>query len=184
MEQWKEIPNYEGIYEASNYGRIRTKYGKTTYTEKHGVRVWKQRVLKTKVQKRKCSDFSDERVMLWKDGISRTWLVSRLIALTWCKGYKDGLTVNHIDGNPMNNHASNLEWISHKANITKGFEDGLYSTQLPCELVDSCGNKVVFKSRSSASRFLGRTNSYVATALLRKRYKLRAKNGEEYMLIA
>ena len=44
-EMWKDIPNYEGIYQASTFGRIRTCEGKTTYTKRHGIRHWKQRIL-------------------------------------------------------------------------------------------------------------------------------------------
>ena len=45
-ETWKDIKGYEGIYQASSFGRIRTVEGKTTYTERHGVRHWKSRILK------------------------------------------------------------------------------------------------------------------------------------------
>lgn len=48
MEDWKDIPGYEGIYQASNEGRIRSAPDKTTYTERHGVRHWKSRILKQK----------------------------------------------------------------------------------------------------------------------------------------
>ena len=45
-EIWKDIPNYEGIYQASNLGRIKTAPNKITYTKRHGVRHWKSRILK------------------------------------------------------------------------------------------------------------------------------------------
>jgi len=51
LEQYKAIKNYEGIYEVSNKGNVRTVEGKITYTEHHGVRHWKQRVLKPKTDK-------------------------------------------------------------------------------------------------------------------------------------
>nr|DAW95243.1 MAG TPA: NUMOD4 motif protein [Bacteriophage sp.] len=47
-EIWKDIPDYEGIYQASNLGRIRTAPNKTTYTELRGVRHWKMRIMKGK----------------------------------------------------------------------------------------------------------------------------------------
>lgn len=127
MERWKDVPGYEGIYQASDTGLIRTKPGKTTYTERHGVRHWKTRVLKFKYQTRKGNQGKrDAKVSLWKDGKEKTWLVARLIALAWCDGYADGMTVNHIDGDPENNACSNLEWITHAENIKKGWADGLY----------------------------------------------------------
>ncbi|WHA08812.1 NUMOD4 domain-containing protein [Enterococcus montenegrensis] len=44
-EVWKEITGYEGLYEISNLGRVRTAKDKTTYSEMHGKRTWKQRTL-------------------------------------------------------------------------------------------------------------------------------------------
>ena len=76
---WRDIPEYEGIYQASNYGDIRTVEGKTTYTKLHGKRVWKSRVLKGKGD-----HFTPgRRVSLWKDGKSKDYLVSRLVAMTF-----------------------------------------------------------------------------------------------------
>nr|DAL08116.1 MAG TPA: homing endonuclease [Caudoviricetes sp.] len=128
QEQWKDIPGYEGLYEASNTGEIRTKLGKTTSSARSSKRVWKQRILKQKHQKRiRCAaGYTDARVTLWKDGEEKTMLVSRLVAMAWIPGYSKNLTVNHIDGNPMNNNASNLEWCTRAENIRKGFANGQY----------------------------------------------------------
>lgn len=179
MEKWKDIPGYEGIYQASNTGEIRSVDGKTTFSSRHGVRVWQQRILKQKYHSRKQTSKSDARVTLWKDGSPRTLLVSRLIALTWCSGYSNGMTVNHIDGNPENNHASNLEWVSRAENIRLGFETGLYPTQKSCILIDKNGNRRMYRSQSEASRSIGRTNSYVANCLLKKRPIL-SSDGDVY----
>ena len=126
MEEWKAIPGYEGLYEASNLGRIRTAEGKVTYNTRFPHRVWKQRIMKFKYAMRKSGDHMDARVCLWKDRKEKTFLVSRLIAMTWCDGYSDGLTVNHKDGDTLNNCPENLEWISLADNIRHGFSKGLY----------------------------------------------------------
>ena len=127
MEQWRDIPGYEGLYQASTDGRIRTAKGKTTASSRFPVRVWKQRIMKFKYQTRKSGGKKDARVCLWKEGKEKTFLVARLVALAWCDGYEDGLTVNHKDGDPLNNHPENLEWISLADNIRHGFKTGLYS---------------------------------------------------------
>ena len=180
MEQWKSIPGYEGIYEASNEGRIRSVEGKTTQSSLHIARVWKQRIIKQKCNLNH-KGRKDFRVELWKNGTHKTWLVSRLIALTWCDGYMEGLTVNHIDGNPLNNYASNLEWISLSDNIHHGFETGLYSTQRGCVLVNSLGEKKSFRSQSQASRWIGRTNSYIANCIVKNR-TIKSINGSIYFI--
>ena len=125
MGEWKDIPGYEGLYQASINGEIRTCEGKTTSNARYGSRVWKQRILKfkTSINKKGRLDF---RVELWKDGKHKTFLVSRLIALTWCEGYQDGWTVNHKNGVSTDTRAENLEWLSHGDNIRHGFANGLY----------------------------------------------------------
>lgn len=162
LEQWRSIPGYEGIYEASDIGNIRTCEGKVTSSARFAHRVWKQRVLKQKYGWRKGKKNKDARVSLWRDGRARTWLVARLVALAWCSGYYDGATVNHIDGNPLNNKAENLEWVSISENIRKGFEEGLFHCEIAIELVDKKGNRKQFRLMASASRFLGKSSGYIS----------------------
>jgi hypothetical protein len=145
MEEWRDIPGYEKLYQASTLGNIRTCEGKTTSSARFAKRVWKQRVLKQKLTRNRYGR-ADARVNLWKDGVEKTMLVSRLVAMTWCSGYAEGLTVNHINGDPMDNRADNLEWLSRAANIRHGFDNGLYKNWRPVqenvrrkvERVDAC----------------------------------------------
>ena len=155
MENWRDIPGYEGIYQASDCGRIRTCDGKVTGNMRCPHRVWKQRILRQKIQVRQgSSGYADARVDLWKNGEKKTLLVARLVAMAWCEGYADDLTVDHIDGNTENNHADNLQWVSRAENIRKGYSQGFYP-QIHVILVDEEGNKMMFRSLRSASRFLG-----------------------------
>lgn len=161
MEQWREIPGYESIYEASTDGRIRSCDGKVTRSARFDHRVWKQRIIKPKFQHRKNTDKVDARVTLWKDGKEKTHLVARLVALAWCTGYFDGATVNHIDGNPLNNKPENLEWVSLAVNIRHGFTTGLYPMK-SCTLINPEGEKFEFQSQAEASRFLNRNQKYIS----------------------
>lgn len=170
MERWKDIPGYEGIYEASNCGRIRTAKGKTTFSKLHGIRHWEQRVLKQKYESRKGGEKKDARVMLWKDGKESTYLVSRLVAMTWCDGSQRELTVNHIDGNPTNNRAENLEWVTRAENIRHGFETGLFP-QKCVTVTDANGGVFEFQSMASASRYLGRNDGYVSGLIAKGKTK-------------
>lgn len=167
FEFWKDIPGYEGLYQASTIGRIRTCEGKTTSSARFEKRVWKQRIIKQKALMNKKGRI-DPRVSLWKNGLEKTWLVSRLIALTWCEGYADGLTVNHINGNTLDNSKGNLEWVTLSENIKKGFAEGLFSNnQIPVTLSNERAS-FDFDSMATASRFLGRNEKYISLCLKRK----------------
>ena len=160
MEKWKDIPDYEGIYQASNLGRIRTSPGKITHTKKHGDRHWESRILKTRGKQ-----VSGYRVALWKEGNLKDWLIARLVAMTWCDGYSEELTVNHINGDRFDNRVENLEWLTLKENIRHGFRTGLYP-QTKVKLTNiSNGEIIEFVSMSAASRFLGRSSGYLSNLI-------------------
>ena len=173
MDKWKDIPGYERLYQASNQGIIRTAPGKTTSNARYEKRVWKTRVMKGRGK-----SLVGWRVGLWKDGVCKSWLVARLVALTWVEGYKDGLTVNHINGNRFDNRVENLEWLTLAENIRHGFETGLYSNNQKRVLLydHRSGNQKSFDSMSEASRFLGKSNGYVSNAI--GKGKLRSRNIE------
>lgn len=175
-ETWKDIPGFEGLYQASTFGRIRTAPGKTTFSKRYGrARHWKTRILKGRGQ---CK--SGYKVALWRDGKPFDYLVHRAVALTWVPGFVDGMTVNHINGDRFDNRVENLEWLSLKENIQHGFLTGLYPTR-PVTLIDSQGVPYTFNSCANADRFLGRSVGYLSGRLCagRKRasgYEIRAHN--------
>ena len=158
-EIWKDIPGYEGIYQASNYGEIRTVEGKTTFSKLHGKRVWKSRVLKGRGD----NPITGRRVNLWKDGTPKGYLVARLVATTFLGAPPKGFTVNHKDGNRLNNNIDNLEWLSLADNIRHGFATGLYP-QTSVTLVSS-DSTLMFRSFAQASKFLGRNKGYISNCV-------------------
>lgn len=179
-EEWKPIPGYEGIYDASNFGRIRSTPGKVTSSALYPERHWKTRVLKTKRQRP--PGRGDERVTLWKEGTSKDHLVSRLVASAWIGVPAQKMTVNHINGDFTDNRPENLEWVTLQDNIRHGFETGLYaSTQNPVALTDKNNNSFQFSSMSEASRFLGREDHYVSGAYRNGRVA-RSSSGETYSI--
>lgn len=163
MEIWKPITGYEGIYEVSNTGDIRTCEGKTTYTEKHGVRHWKQRVLKQKTDR-----YGYKRVCLYKNGKPKDFLVHRLVADMFCEKSKDKIIINHIDCDPANNNATNLEWCDYRHNLMHAFKNGLNNSPNKTILVNKITNeKFEFISRAEASRFLNHNPGYISLLLKR-----------------
>lgn len=176
-EIWKPIPGYEGIYEASSLGRIRSAPGKTTSNARFTRREWKTRVLKPK---RETSAREDERVSLWRDGQKKDYLVARLVAAAWYGAPADGMTVNHKNGNYLDNRPSNLEWVSLADNIRHGFSTGLFSSvQKPVVLAGN-GEETAFDSMAEASRFLGRCSQYVSGAVAKRKPYVSSITGEIY----
>lgn len=168
--EWRDIPGYEGIYEASDTGQIRSKDGKVTHSVRHGKRVWKGRILKQKVSKDNTC-----RVALYKDKKVKTCLVHRLVAMTFIPKPDGKEYINHIDGSRLNNAVTNLEWCDHKENNNHAFDTGLISTGKKVILVhkETC-EPFYFRSMSRASAFLGYGETYLANHL----YQGKAEIGD------
>lgn len=184
MIEWKAIPEYKGLYEASSDGQIRTVIGKTTSSARSKKRVWKQRVLKQKPKKYK--NRIDMMVTLWKDGKPHYHLVSRLVATAFCgDNLESDLTVNHKDGNPLNNSADNLEWVTRTENIRYGYRNGQFSSICKSiKLYDKNGN-IVKECRSTVEvdRWLERYRGYTSKSILAGHTTLTSKNGDVYSTV-
>ena len=80
MEVWKEIKGYEGIYEVSNHGRVRTHKDKITHSTYHGARKWKQRLLKQMNVTSRGNTKKRSYVELYKNKKRKRANVARLVA--------------------------------------------------------------------------------------------------------
>lgn len=179
IEIWKDVVGYEGIYEVSNHGRVRTKEGKVTHSDRHGIRVWKPRVLKEKNPKGR-----DVRVSLWKDKQNKSFLVHQLVGKAFLPMLPGKECINHIDGNPRNNHVSNLEWCNHLENSRHAFENGLMNTNMEVKLIHiKTGIEYEFISKARAGIFLGRSHGYISGITSRGKDVAVHKNGDKYKII-
>ena len=166
IEEWKDVVGYENIYEVSNQGLVRTKLGKTTYTEHHGIRHWGQRILKQKISKDK-----NHRVSLYKDGIVTTCLVHRIVAFAFIPTIDEKVFINHMDGNRDHNYISNLEWCNPTENNNHAFNTGLIKTGKMVSLTNlKTGETTKFRSQAKASQFLGRGCSYVGEKIRKNQF--------------
>jgi len=98
IEVWKPIDGFDGYF-VSSFGQVRSE-------RRNKVTILKQQLLKTGYLF----------VGLSREGKGNSKKVHRLVAETFL-GKKDGLHVNHIDGNKLNNKLSNLEWITGTENL-------------------------------------------------------------------
>lgn len=116
-EIWKSIKGYEGYYEVSNHGNVRTVTRFISNSGKHGM-WYKSRSLKFNVDKDGYNT-----VALQKDGKVKRVKVHRVVLSTFTDD--NDMQVNHIDGNKSNNHVNNLEWVTCSENIKHAFNIGL-----------------------------------------------------------
>lgn len=168
---WKDIKGYEG-YQVSDTGLVRT-YNKITYTSHHGIRHWKDRILSPKIR-RDGKRGGDARVDLWKNGKSKTFKISRLVAFTFFDEDIDNhnLTVNHKDGDWTNNNLDNLEIISLADNIRHAFKNGLMPTNQPIKIINKASNEVnCYNSLSKASIVIGKNIGYIANQIKKNKFE-------------
>jgi len=166
-EKWKPIRGFHGWYEVSNLGRVRSPEGRVTGGRQHPHRVWRERILRQKSRIRPGSqDRVDLYVSLRRDGKSRNYLVSRLVAKAFCPGYRRGLTVNHKDGDSTNNRADNLEWVTNEENVRHYIRNGFVKGYKRCSLVFPDGTVKSYISMAHASRDIGHCRTYIVNKLM------------------
>ena len=112
-EIWKDIPDFEGLYQVSNFGRIKSLERKEFMARNNCYKVRKERVLKANITTK-----GYERVRLYKNGKGKNIFVHRLVAIVFIKNPNNHPIINHIDEDPLKNHVSNLEWCNHSYNAT------------------------------------------------------------------
>lgn len=106
FEIWKDIKGYEGLYQVSNLGEIKS------LCRKKGFLIGKEKILKpTKNNKGYLY------VTLRKSMQSKKMLVHQIVALTFINNPNKCKILNHKDGNPSNNCVDNLEWCTQKYNV-------------------------------------------------------------------
>ena len=102
METWKDIINYENKYQVSNLGKVRS------LLDCRGNILSVPRILKDAKNNR-----NYHFVQLCKNGITKGFLVHRLVGMSFIDNPENKLTIDHIDKDKSNNQASNLRWATN-----------------------------------------------------------------------
>ena len=110
--EWKDINGFEGKYQISEDGRVRS-IGRVV-KNKCGTMTVNERILKPWID-----TWGYKNVCLCNDGKCQSKKVHRLIAEAFVPPYS-GEQVNHIDGDKLNNSIENLEWCTNNYNINYG----------------------------------------------------------------
>lgn len=153
QEIWKDIEDYEGLYQVSNLGRVKScdRQVFAGVNSNHKYQHLKSKILKTGGGKYK-------QVILSKDGRIKAFTVHRLVAQTFISNPNNLPCVNHKDENSKNNCVENLEWCTYKYNNE-------YNNR-----VDRCRGKI-------SKTLTGRKRNYTLTDEQRKHISEAAKQG-------
>ena len=122
IEIWKPVVGYEGVYEISSFGRIRSLDRITSYISRtqEGKEYTTTHSHKGKLMKQHNNHFGYKVIALCIDGKYRTYMVHRLVAEAFIPNPNNYPVVNHKDENKQNNCVENLEWCTQQYNINYG----------------------------------------------------------------
>ena len=161
-EEWRPVVGYEGLYEVSNMGKVKSL--ERMKWNGNGCYKIPERILKPKKDKG-----GYLQVNLSKDGKDKWCTVHRLVATAFLPNLDNLPQVNHIDENKENNCVQNLEWCSRSYNINYGTRNEKISK--PILGIDRVTGLIVeFPSIREAERKLGIAPSNIC-ACLKGRYK-------------
>lgn len=113
-EEWRDIKGYEGIYQVSNYGRIKSLSRIISIGRGHF------RLSNEKILKQSESNKGYYIICLHNNYKERKHLVHRIVYESFIGDIPKGMEVNHIDENPKNNKVTNLNLLTHKENLNWG----------------------------------------------------------------
>jgi len=115
-EIWKDIPGFEGLYQVSDLGRVKS-LDRIEHNKNGRILPIKDRIMATHSNGK-----GHIKLTLSKGSCRNKKYIHRLMAEVFVpnpNGYK---LINHIDGNPSNNILSNIEWVSMRENVTHGLK--------------------------------------------------------------
>lgn len=156
-EIWKDIEGYEGLYQVSNLGRVKSLKSK--------------RFLKLSVNEK-----GYLRCHLSKCGGSKHWRVHRLVAQAFISNQDNKPEINHIDGDKSNNCVTNLEWVTSSENHIHSYVVGLRKRSFASVLqYDLSGNFIQeFSSIVEAAQGIGKPGLRSAVSKCCRGYRKKA----------
>ena len=157
MEKWKAITGYEGLYEVSDQGRVRSVDRVDNIKHFHPGKFLS---IRPRPNGYICAHLS-------KEGVAKWYSVHRLVAEAFVEKPIGCNIVNHLDNNPANNAACNLEWTTYKGYMQWATKQGRMhykpenlrkaqeSQKRPVIAIDKEGNRYSFSSQREATDKLG-----------------------------
>lgn len=173
-EIWKDIEGYEGYYQVSNFGRIKSLARKTKNGQ--GFRPIKESIRKIHYSKSLGYWMVTLKVKSTNDNvlIENRFLVHRLVAKAFIPNPENKPQINHIDANKLNANVSNLEWTTQKENmrhaVNIGTKIGALKGNVPINSMPIVAIKdlaiMEFTSKEKAMKHFKVTDKTINNALL------------------
>ena len=164
MEIWKAIPNYEGLYEVSTMGRVRSLNRATPHPRNKTMLLpRKGKILKSGLDK-----YGYPVVTLCKDKITKTCKVHRLVAITYIPNPDDLPQIDHINAKKYDNRPENLRWCTTQQNTA--WRDLVHRPKVLCK-----ETRMQFDSSYDAAAWVIRRGSKNRKGILTTNYKTVAR---------
>lgn len=164
-EVWKDIPGFEGQYQVSNMGRVKS----LSRTLPHKTHItWKiqERILSQSRRGPGKKKYLGVCLHIGKGNMTSAH-VHRLVAESFVPNPDNKPDVNHIDGNTENNRADNLEWVTAHENTKHAWDTGLCDNIVKAKSVPvinvTTGQR--FDSIADAERYYGKSSGAIGHVL-------------------
>lgn len=172
-EIWKDIEKFEGFYQISTLGNVRS-------LDRIDSRGWKR---KGSMKAKMLTSDGYETVKLNKNGVGKKFLVHRLVAMTFIPNPSHYPMVNHINENKIKNSVDNLEWCDVNYNNNYGTRNKRISLSLGKPIISrsKSGYQRYFVSIRAAARFLQIDGSAISKVL---KGKLKHTGGYSFEFVS
>ncbi len=146
-EIWKDVIGYEGLYQVSNLGRVKSLIG---WNGKKYIN--RERILKLSL-KNEPYNYHRYKVSLKKNKLKKDFSIHRLVAIAFIPNPLNKPQINHKDGNHLNNHVENLEWCTAHENIIHSY-------------------KFLRKTKYDVSKIINDLNNNIQPKIIIEKYKI------------